>query len=197
MQRPDPTLFYTQPMFRAASPDFAQAKEQTDWGLETPGARFMLAFDLYRFEAFATRRDRDVRCGQTGHEDVRYAPATFKDVTQNKVTLDQIACGHDIDHPSFDAVVSPLLRAAVRRLVGEIMNDPDRSEKTIASAEIIIARARYSIEAKSVGDRIEFLISAISVFEERDEDAMDRTICWLEHRLKLMASPALFGASPN
>ena len=112
MDRPDPALFYTQPTFRAVSPDFAEAKGQTDWSLETPGMRLRLALDYYRFEAFADAQTRDARCGATGHEDVRYAPATIGDLTHNDITSDMVACGHDIDHPDFERVVSSLFDAA-------------------------------------------------------------------------------------
>jgi hypothetical protein len=118
MERPNPNLFYTQPTFRADSPDFAKAKGQTEWTLETPGMRLRLALDYYRFEAFATKHERDARCGPTGHEDVRYAPATTKDLRSNDITIDLIACWHD--HPMFDTVVSPLFDPAFRRLIGDV-----------------------------------------------------------------------------
>ena len=53
MELPNPDLFYTQPTFRADSPDFAKAKGQTEWTLQTPGIELRLALDYYRFEAFA------------------------------------------------------------------------------------------------------------------------------------------------
>ena len=37
MDRLSPKIFYTQPMFRADSPNLAKARGQTDWTLETPG----------------------------------------------------------------------------------------------------------------------------------------------------------------
>ena len=39
------------------------------------------------------------------------------DLGHNDVSLDVIAGGHDIDHPSFDTVVSPHFEAAMQRLV--------------------------------------------------------------------------------
>ncbi|MCW2858267.1 MAG: hypothetical protein JWR52_3882 [Marmoricola sp.] len=197
MKRPNPNIFYTQPTFRADSPDIAKAKGQTDWTLETPGIRLRLAIDYYRFEAFANERDRNARCGPTAHEDVRYAPAKMKDLRHNGISLDDIACGYDIDHPDFERVVSPLFDAAMRRLIGEVVNDPDTTGEELASTEVIIARARYSIVAKSVGEWIKFPISAMAVFEKGDRDVIDRTIAWLENRLELTASPLLFGAPPN
>jgi hypothetical protein len=197
MERPNPGLFYTQPTFRADSPDFANAKGQTEWTLDTPGVRLRLALDFYRFEAFATEHDRDARCGATAHEDVRYAPATIGDLRHNDVSLDEIACGHDIDHPDFESVVSPLFDAAMRRLVQELMENRGKPEEELASTDIIIARARYSIKATSVGEWIKFPISAMAVFEKGDHDVMDRTIAWLENRLELSASPLLFDATPN
>lgn len=197
MERPNPDLFYTQPTFRADSPDLAEAKGQTDWTLDTPDIRLRLALDYYRFEAFATEHDRDARCGATAHEDVRYAPATIGDLRHNDVSLDEIACGHDIDHPDFESVVSPLFDAAMTRLVEELMDNRGKAEEELASTEIIIARARYSIKAKSVGEWIKFPISAMVVFEQGDSDVMDRTTAWLENRLVLTASPLLFNPKPN
>jgi hypothetical protein len=197
MERPNPNLFYTQPTFRADSPDFAKAKGQTDWTLDTPGIRLRLALDYYRFEAFATEHDRDACCGATGHEDVRYAPATMGDLMRDDVSLDEIACGHDIDHPDFESVVSPLFEAAMRRLVEELAENRGKTEEELASTEIIIARARYSIKATSVGEWIKLPISAMAVFEKGDRDVMDRTIAWLENRLELTASPPSSGAKPN
>jgi len=197
MERPNPDLFYTQPTFRADSPDLAEAKGQTDWTLDTPGIRLRLALDYYRFEAFATKHDRDARCGATAHEDVRYAPATIGDLRHNDVSLDEIACGHDIDHPDFENVVSPLFDAAMRRLVQELLDNQSKTEEELASTDIIIARARYSIKATSVGEWIKFPISAMVVFEQGDSDVMDRTTAWLENRLVLTASPLLFNPKPN
>lgn len=197
MKRPNPNFFYTQPTFRADSPDFAKAMGQTEWTLETPGAGLLLALDYYRFEAFATKHERDARCGPTAHEDVRYVPATIKDLKRNEVSLDVIACGHDVDDPDFDRVISPLFGAVMKRLFCEVAGNPYKTGEELASAEIIIARVRYSIKAKSVGDWIKFPISAMTVFEKGDRDVMDRTISWLENRLELTASPLLFGAKPN
>ncbi|WP_426409453.1 hypothetical protein [Bradyrhizobium ganzhouense] len=103
----NPQLFYyTQPTFRADSPDLKKlsARAQSDWTLDTPGIALALALDYYRFEAFATKRERDAHCGATGHPDVRYEPATLEDLKHNNVSMDMIACGHTIDHPQFDAV---------------------------------------------------------------------------------------------
>jgi hypothetical protein len=197
MERPDSNLFYTQPTFRAASPDLEKLKGQTDWTLQSPGIRLRLALDYYRFEAFATRRERDARCGPTAHQDVRYAPASMKDLRLNDVSIVSVACGHDIDHPMFDVVVSQLFDAAFRRLIGEVVESPKDTEGMIAEREIIIARTRYSIKAKSVGGWIKFPVSAMAVFEKANRDVMDRTIAWLANRIELTASPSLFDPKPN
>lgn len=149
MERPNPNLYYTQPTFRAASPDLAKLRGQTEWTLQTPGIELRLALDYYRFEAYATKHERDARCGPTAHQDVRYAPATTKDLSSNDVTIDMIACGHDIDHPMFDAVISPLFDAAFRRLIGDLIEVPKGTQGMLASTEILIARTRYSIKASS------------------------------------------------
>lgn len=125
-----PDLFYTQPQFRAASPDAAKLKNVTEWTLDTPGIGLALALDYYRFEAFATRKDRDAACGPTAHEDVRYVPATADDLYCEEIITDHIACGHTVDHPRFDEVVSPLFDAALRRLMRDVVDrpkDPPRS----------------------------------------------------------------------
>jgi hypothetical protein len=197
MEQSNPDLFYTQPTFRADSPDFAAAQGQTEWTLETPGINLRLALDYYRFEAFATKHERDARCGPTAHQDVRYAPATTKDLRSNDITIDRIACGHDIGHPMFDAVVSPLFDAAFRRLIGEVVGSPKDTEGMIAESEIIIARARYSIKTESAGGWIKFPVSAMAVFEMANRDVMDRTIAWLGNRIELTASPSLFDPKPN
>jgi hypothetical protein len=78
-------------------------------------------------------------------------PATTKDLRYNKVSLDSVACGHDIDHPRSDEIVSPLFEAALMRLIREVVDNPMKTEGTIASTEIFIARTRYSISAEAVG----------------------------------------------
>jgi hypothetical protein len=197
MERPNPKFFYTQPTFRAASPDLDKLRGQTAWTLQTPGIGLRLALDYYRFEAFGTKHERDARCGPTAHQDVRYAPATTKDLRSNDITIDMIACGHDIDHPMFDTVVSPLFDAAFRRLIREVVDSPKNTEGVIAESEIIIARARYSMKAESAGGWIKFPVSALTVFEKTNRDVMDRTAAWLENRIELTASPSLFDPRPN
>jgi hypothetical protein len=83
--------------------------------------------------------------------DVRYAPATTTDLKLNNVSLDSVACGHDIDHPRFDAVVSPLFDAALKRLIRDVVDGPNKTEGRLASTEILIARTRYSISTEAVG----------------------------------------------
>ncbi|UPK19135.1 hypothetical protein [Bradyrhizobium sp. 131] len=199
MQRPNPNLFYTQPTFRADSPDLDKLKGQgqSDWTLDTPGIGLALALDYYRFEAFATKHERDARCGPTSHRDVRYHAATAKDLKLNRVSLEMIACGHDIDHPRFDEVVTPLFDAAFRRLIGDLVEAPKHSEGMLASSEIMIARVRYSLKAEAARGWIKFPVSAMAVFEQGDADIMERTVAWLEHRIELTASPSLFDPKPN
>ena len=108
-----------------------------------------------------------------------------------------IACGHDVDHPMFDAVVSPLFDAAFGRLIREVVDSPKDTEGMIAESEIMIARARYSIKAQSADGWIKFPVSAMAVFEKANRDVMDRTVAWLEHRIELTASPSLFNPRPN
>ncbi|MDN4987096.1 hypothetical protein QY049_28435 [Bradyrhizobium sp. WYCCWR 13022] len=121
----------------------------------------------------------------------------MKDLKHNKISLEMIACGHDVDHPRFDELVTPLFDAAFRRLIGDLVEAPKSTVGTLASTEIMIARVRYSIKADSVGGWIKFPISALIVFEEENRGVKSRTIAWLENRLELTASPSLFGTKPN
>ena len=194
---PNSRLFYAQPQFRASSPDFAKLKKHTEWTLDTPGIGLALAFDYYRFEAFATADDRDARCGPTGHPDVRYVRATTKDLKQNNVTVDQVACGVPVGNPSFDEIMTPLFEAAMARLVRGIPAKPTNYSGKIASTEILVARTRYTISAEASGEWINFPVEAMTVFEESDRETTGRTIDWLTDRLVLTASPSLSGARPN
>ncbi|MGY4598106.1 hypothetical protein ACVWXL_005852 [Bradyrhizobium sp. GM22.5] len=192
-----PDFFYTQPQFRAASADAAKLKNATEWTLDTPGVGLALALDYYRFEAFATRKDRDAACGPTAHEDVRYVAATDDDLYREEIMIDDIACGHSVDHPRFDEVVSPLFDAALKRLIRDVVDRPKDAKGKIASTEIFIARTRYSIAAEAVDDWIKFPVAALAVFERGDQGVMDGTVDWLQNRLVLTASPSLFDTEAN
>jgi hypothetical protein len=193
---PNARFYYAQPLFRASSPDFEKLKGQTEWTLDTPGIGLALAFDYYRFEAFTTADDRDACCGPTAHPDVSYGIATAKDLRQNKITMDDIACGVAVDHPHFEEIMAPLFDAAMARLFGDMPTDPDMSGR-LASTEILIARTRYTISAEKTGEWINFPVEAMTVFEKGDRDVTDRTLDWLHNRLVLTASPSLFNARPS
>lgn len=192
-----PHFFYTQPQFRATSPDVAKLRNVTEWTLDTPGASFALALDYYRFEAFATKKDRDAACGPTAHVDVRYVAATNNDLYREQIVIDDVACGHALDHPNFEEVVSPLFDAAMKRLIGDVVKRPNNAKGTIASAELLIARTRYSIAAEMIGEWIKFPVTALTLFEESTRDVTDRTIDWLNNRIMLTASPSLFETQAN
>lgn len=194
-----PNFFYAEPRFRAASEDLAKLKNapEKEWTLDTPGLSFGLALDYYRVEAFVTKNDRDAACGPTAHQDVRYIPAHRKSLMRGDITMDHVACGYTIDHPRFEDVIDPIFEAALRRLIGDVLAASDDQAGTVASVAITIARVRYTISAVSVGDWIEFPVKGLAVFEEADQDLMQRTIAYLRERLILHMSPDLIGAKPN
>ena len=194
-----PNFFYAEPRFRAASEDLAKLKKapKQKWTLDTTNLPFGLALDYYRVEAFVAKSDRDAACGLTAHQDVRYVPASRRSLMRGEITLDNIACGHTIDHPHFEDVFDPIFEAALRRLIGEVLAASDDQAGTVASAAITIARVRYTISAVSAGDWIEFPVKGEAAFEEADQDLMQQTIAYLGERLMLHMSPALIGAKPN
>lgn len=191
-----PNFFYAEPRFRA-SEDLAKLKEAKEWTLETPAILFGLALDYYRVEAFATKRDRDAACGPTAHQDVRYVPASVKNLRRGDITLDYVACGHSIDHPRFHDVFAPIFDAALKQLIGDVVQAPKGQRGTIATAVISIARVRYTISAANSDDWIKFPVNGIAAFEKVDQDLLDRTVTYLQDRLTLEISPGLIDADPN
>jgi hypothetical protein len=188
-----PNFFYAEPRFRASSPDIAKLKGASEWTLDTPGISFALALDYYRVEAYATRKDRDAACGPTAHEDVQYRPASRKDIARGDITLDDIACGHAIDHSRFAEVLGPIFDAALKRLIGDVVEAPKDQGGIIATAVIPVARARYKISAVRNGDWIRFPVEGLAAFEKIDGELMDQTVTYLQDRLTLQMSPSLIG----
>jgi hypothetical protein len=184
-----PHFFYTEPQFRASSPDFAKLKAAPEWTIDTPGIGLALALDYYRVEAFATEKDRDAACGPTAHEDVRYVPVGRRDLGHDDTGLDNIACGYAVDQPRFDEIVTPIFDTALKQLIGDLMEAPKEQTGIVASIVIPIARVRYTILAERVGDWIKFPVKGLAVFERVDQDLIDRTADWLHNRLILKASP--------
>jgi hypothetical protein len=177
---PTPQFFFAQPQFRASASDLSLA----------------LASEYYRFEIFATAEDRDARCGPTAHPDVRYVRATIEDIVQNDVTLDDIGCGVPLDHPHFERIMAPLFDAATARLFRDMPREPTGTGK-LGSAELLIARSRYTISAESTGGWITFPVEAMTAFEDADRSITDRTLVWLHDRLVLATSPSLLGVRPS
>ena len=184
-----PQFHYAEPKFRASSPDFAKLKAASDWTLDTPGIGLALALDYYCVEAFASEKDRNAACGPTAHDDVRYVPASRRDLSREDITLDDVACGYSVDHPRFDEIVTPIFDAALKRLIGDLMETPKDQTGIVASIVIPIARTRYTISAERVGEWIKFPVKGLTVFEKVDQDLMDRTVDWLHNRLMLKGSP--------
>lgn len=192
-----PDFFYTEPRCRTSSPDFGKLKRATEVTPDTPGARLWLALCYYRVEAYATKKDRDAACGPTAYEDVQYFPASGKNLSRGDITLDDIACGYSVDDPHFDTILTPIFDAAVKRLIRDVITAPKGHAGMIASATISIARVQYEILAEQSGDWIKFLVEGRAVFEEVDDDLMERTAAYLEKRLMLQMSPSLINAKCN
>lgn len=192
-----PDFFYAEPQFRASSPDFAKLKAASDWTLDTPGISLALALDYYRVEAFASEKDRDAAYGQTAHKDVRYVPASRKTLGRDGITLDAIACGHGVGHPCFDEIVTPIFDAALKQLIGYLIEAPKDRTGLVASIVIQIARTRYTISSERAGDWIKFPVKGLAMFEKNEQGLMDKTIDWLNNRLILKGSPQMIGVEVN
>jgi hypothetical protein len=163
---PLPIAFFAQPCFRAASPDFAKLKAPTELALETPGVRLALAIDYYRIEAFGTKADRDLACGSTAHEDVRYFPIGREELIGAGNEIESVGCGHTLDHPDFEQVFAPIFGAALRYLVGEMTQTPCPKNGPVATTVLSIARARYTITIVAAEDWFNFSVGGLCVFEQ-------------------------------
>lgn len=186
-----PKAFYAEPKFRAASPDFAKLKAATDLTLETPGIVLALAMDYYRAELFASEKDRDLACGPTSNADVRYFPTTRAALIRAGTSLDEISCGHPVDHPNFGDALGPIFEAAAKRLIKDLVQAPAGQSGIVTSTMISIARVRYTISVTSSGDWRHFSVHALSAFEHQEKELVDRTIEYLQGRLALQISPTL------
>ncbi|MDO9413827.1 MAG: hypothetical protein Q7T81_14765 [Pseudolabrys sp.] len=192
-----PKAFYAEPRFRISSPDFARLRGATKLTLETPGITFALAFDYYRVEVLATEKDRDLACGPTAHEDVKYFATTRRALVDAGITLKDISCGNTVDHPRFGEILTPVFDAAVTRLIKDLLQSRKGRDEIVASTIIPIARARYTISVTSAGDWLNFAVSAYSAFEQSHDDVMDRTLKYLEGRVALQLSPSTINAKGN
>ena len=67
----------------------------------------------------------------------------------------------------------------------------------LGSAELLIARTRYTLSAESTGEWITFPVEATTAFEDADRSVTDRTLEWLHDRIVLTTSPSLLSARPN
>ena len=156
-----------------------------------------LAIDYYQTEAFSTKVERDEACGPTGHADIRYFPINRSALLRAGDTIDTIACGHDIDHPRFEQIFAPLFTAALRRQAEDVSQAGSKSKGVIATTAVSIARVRYTISVIGTGDWLNFDVSSLSGFEDAEPAIMDRTMEYLDHRLRLELSPTLIRARPN
>jgi hypothetical protein len=184
-----PIAFFAQPCFRAASPDLAKLKGATELTLETPGVKLALAMDYYRIEVFKTEADRDLACGSTAHEDVRYFPIGREELISAGDEIESVGCGHTLDHPDFEQVFEPIFEAALRYLVGEMIQTTRPKNGPVATTVISIARARYTITVVAADDWFNFSVGVLCLFERADPELLERTGRYLEEQLILRLSP--------
>jgi hypothetical protein len=192
-----PVAFYAEPRLRASSPGFERLKAAIELAPGTPETSLALAIDYYQTEAFSTKVERDEACGPTGHADIRYFPINRSALLRAGDTIDTIACGHDIDHPRFEQIFAPLFTAALRRQAEDVSQAGSKSKGVIATTAVSIARVRYTISVIGTGDWLNFDVSSLSGFEDAEPAIMDRTMEYLDHRLRLELSPTLIRARPN
>jgi hypothetical protein len=189
------SFFYAAPQFKASDAELAKLRALGELGPDSPGSYLAVALDYYRVEAFATPQDRDAACGSTAHEDVQYVPAKRKSLSDAGLTLDELACGYAIDHARFDETMMPILDAALKGLVRDLMRTPENKTGVIASSTVSIARVHYTILAVRSGDWIKFPVGGRSMFEKVDRDLVERTISWLQKQVMLKATPSLIETS--
>jgi hypothetical protein len=174
-----PLAFYSEPRFRSSSAEFVKLHEATtDLTLKTPGTWLALAFEYYQVEAFASVKDRDLACGPTAHSDVRYFPTSREMLIQTGCTLSDIACGHSLDHPAFEEIVSPIFRCALREVVKETstaLSERPYLTGVTAKRPIVIDRVRYTLSVAQKGAWLYFDVEALSLFENSDAHLMERT----------------------
>jgi hypothetical protein len=175
----------------------AKLKGATNLTLETPGARLALALDYYRVEVFKTEVDRDLACGSTAHEDVRYFPIGREELISAGNEIESVGCGHTLDHPDFEQVFEPIFESALRYLVGEMIETGRPKSGPVATAVISIARARYTITVVAAEDWFNFSVAGICLFEQIEPDLLERTSRYLEEQLILRMSPPTRNAKPN
>lgn len=174
-------FFFAQPQFRRSASDLELA----------------VASEYYKFEVFSTAEDRDARCGLTANPDVRYVRATMEDIAQNDLGLGDIGCGVALDHPDFELIMGPLFDDVMTKLLRNLSRTSIGSG-ILGSAELLIARTRYTMSVKSSDGWITFPVEAMTVFEKADRGLIDRTLEWLHDRIVLTTSSLpLPGARTN
>jgi hypothetical protein len=188
--------YFAQPCFRKDSPDFAHLRNlPNECTLETPGAFLALAVDYYQIEAYANEADRNAACGPTAHPDVRYFPINEADIGERPA--DDIGCGYSIDHPKFEEIAEHAFARAIGRLIDRIVQTPHGKTGSIATSDLFIARARYTLVAIAGPAYISFDVHALSAFENIENEVMKRTADYLNNRLMLELSPSMINARLN
>lgn len=189
-----PHASYCEPRFHSSSPDFKKLEKATELTINTPGAALALAMDYYRVEVFASDEDRDLACGPTEREDVRYFPVSREALIDSSTDLLEIACGHSLDHPAFERIVSPIFNRTIQevlKVASIALKEPKAAGGIIAKYPITIARVRYNLSIIKSGEWLNFDVEAISLFEHMDGDLVDRTIQYLHDALVDRLSPML------
>ncbi len=177
-------LYFAQPMFRAASPDFKHLPDlPAQFTLDTPGGSLTVASQYYCIEAYAQKMDRDAACGMTAHPDVKYVPIAAALAEESE----EIGCGYAIDHPFFEKVLDPILCRSVERLKTKIMNLSRNAEGPIET--VLIARTLYMVKTIADRNHVRLEINGVAIFEKEDPTTIDATCAFLKERLHLHFLP--------
>lgn len=150
-----------------------------DVKLDTPGVNLAATSEYYWIEAYASVRDRDAACGLTANRDVKYIALASNDIP--RAELDRISCGYPIGLPKFEEVFELTFTTTLRNLENLVSGGGGRRTQ---AAEFSIGRVHFAITP--LPDRMRrfrFRINGLSLFENHDQDLLDRTAEFLEERL--------------
>jgi len=181
-------MYFAQPLFRAASPDFKHlANLPAQFTIDTPGGSLAGAIQYYTIEAYGRETDRDAACGMTAHPDIKFVPIAAVPAAE----IDQIGCGYAINHPLFEKILDPIFSGSIERLIDNIRCAGRSADGPIAMESMSIARTRYIIEAIADRGHLKFGIEGVAVFERDDRRTINATCAFLKDRLNLHLSPTL------
>lgn len=171
--------FFAEPLFRGSSPDVARLRTlKGKVTLETPGARLAAASEYYWIEAYSNIADRNAACHLAGNRDVKYVALEPDDIPSAE--LNRISCGYGIDHPRFEEIFELTFAIALRNLAQTILSGDNAK---VRETQFSIARTHYTITPVSNRGRVRFRIDGLSLFENHDEELLERTAELVEERL--------------